>query len=86
MPTICVFFGIIVRMFYKFREPPQIDVQYQNYNAVIEISTGEIIEGKLPIRQMRLTLAWIEIHRDDLIANWELCHNGEAPVKLKPLR
>ena len=86
MPTISIFFGIIVRMLYRYTEAPHIHVQYQTYNAILDIATANVIEGKLPIRQARFAQAWVEIHKDDLIANWELCRCGEAPVKLKPLR
>ena len=85
MPTISIFFGLIIRMYYKDHQPPHIHVQYQDYNAVIDILTGNITEGKLQIRQLRFVQAWVEIHRDDLMANWELCRNGENPFKINPL-
>ncbi|MDR1023023.1 MAG: DUF4160 domain-containing protein, partial [Prevotellaceae bacterium] len=40
---------------------------------------GNLTEGDLPVRQMRLVQAWVEIHRDNLMADWELCRNGEEP-------
>ena len=86
MPTLSVFFGVIVRMLYRHAEAPHIHVQYQTYNAVIDIATANLIEGKLPIRQARFAQAWVEIHKDDLVASWELCRGGEAPLKIKPLR
>lgn len=42
--------------------------------------------GELPAKQQRLVEAWIEIHREELLANWELCQNGEPPFKIEPLR
>ena len=50
MPTISIFFGLIVRMYYKDHQPPHIHVQYQDYNAVIEVVTGNMTEGELPTR------------------------------------
>ena len=41
--------------------------------------------NKMPSRQIRMILAWIEIHRDELLADWELCQNGEKPFKIEPL-
>jgi hypothetical protein len=83
-----MFFGIIVRMYFAPKEhnPPHIHVYYQNFKATIEIDTCEIIDGNLPLRQLRLVLAWIEIHKDDLAANWKLCQNGEKPFQIEPLK
>ena len=86
MPTISIFFGLIIRMYYKDHQPPHIHVQYQDCNAVIDVLTGNMTEGKLPTRQLRFVQAWVEIHRDDLIADWELCRNSENPFKIEPLR
>jgi hypothetical protein len=47
MPTIAMFFGIIIRMYYAPKEhnPPHIHVFYQDSKAVIDINTGEVREG-----------------------------------------
>ena len=41
--------------------------------------------GNLPRKQLRLVQAWIELHRDELMADWELSVNGEEPYKITPL-
>jgi hypothetical protein len=88
MPTISMFFGIIIRMYYAPKEhnPPHIHAYYQDTKATFKIDDGTIIEGQLPIRQFRLIQAWIEIHKDELIADWELCQNGEKPFQIEPLK
>ncbi len=88
MPTISMFFGIVIRMYYAPKEhnPPHIHVYYQDVTASIEINTGEVLKGELPTRQTRMVQAWIEIHREDLLANWKLCQNKEQPFKIEPLR
>jgi len=86
MPTISIFFGLIIRMYYKDHQPPHIHVQYQSNNAVIDILTGNMTEGNLSTPQLRYVQAWVEIHRDDLFANWELCRNGESPFKIDALK
>ena len=88
MPTLSMFFGIIIRMYYAPKEhnPPHIHAYYQNYKTVIDINTCEIIEGEIPPRQLRLIIAWIEIHREDLLADWKLCQNGEKPFAIEPLK
>ncbi len=44
------------------------------------------MEGELPSKQLRLVAAWIEIHRDELLADWALCQNGEKPFAIEPLK
>ena len=83
-----MFFGIIIRMYYALKEhnPPHIHVYYQEYISVVDISNFELLEGELPTRQIRLVTAWIEIHKDELIADWKLCQNGEKPFSIEPLK
>ncbi len=88
MPTISMFFGIIIRMYYAPKEhnPPHIHVYYQDMKASFGLIEGELIDGKLPKKQSKLIEAWIEIHREELLANWELCQNGEKPFLIEPLK
>lgn len=65
---------------------PHIDAQYAEHEAIIGIDDGEILEGSLPKPKMRLVQAWIEIHRDDLLANWKMAVEGQQPFKIDPLR
>ena len=75
-------------MYYTPKEhnPPHIHTYYQDSVATINILDNEIIEGQIPLRQLRLVQAWIEIHKEDLFANWELCQNGEKPFQIEPLK
>lgn len=88
MPTLSMFYGIIIRMYYAPKEhnPPHIHVYYQDFISVIDIQTFELMQGDIPPKQLRLVLAWIEIHKDELIADWELCQNGEKPFSIEPLK
>lgn len=87
MPAISMFYGILVRMFFAPKEhnPPHIHTYYQGKIAVFDIQHGNLITGEMPLRQTRLIPAWIEIYREELLANWELCQNGERPFTIKPL-
>jgi len=51
----------------------------------LNIDDGEILTGTLPRKQLRLVQAWIELHQDELIADWELAIAGEQPYKIAPL-
>ena len=88
MPTISMFYGIIIRMYCSPNEhnPPHIHAYYQEHKATINITTAEIIEGHLPTKQTKLVLAWTEIHKEELLANWELYSKGQMPFKIEPLK
>lgn len=84
-----MFYGIIIQLFFfddERHHKPQIHARYNAYKASIEIETAEIIEGKIPNRQLRLVQAWIEIHRDELVADWALAVEGDTPFKIEPLK
>lgn len=89
MPVISTFYGIIILMFYfdnKRHYRPHIHAQYGEFEAIISIDDGEVLEGDLPKSRMRLVQAWIEIHKDELARNWRLAATGQKPSKIEPLR
>lgn len=88
MPIISMFYGIIIRMFLidnKQHGLPHIHAKYAEFEASVSISEGEILAGELPRKQLRLVQAWIELHRDELMADWDLAVSGENPYKIDPL-
>ena len=88
MPTISMFYGIIIRMYFAPGEhsPPHFHVYYNEYRATVNIRTCELLAGDLPKRQAKLALAWAELHQEELLANWKLVMNGEDPFKIQPLQ
>ena len=89
MPTISMFYGLIIRMYFfdnQQHHMPHIHVVYQDDEAVIEIPTANVLEGKLPKAKLKLVTAWVEIHQDELMADWQLALNGESVFKIEPLR
>ena len=88
MPTISMFYGILVRMFFRDSEKhhvPHIHADYQGKVAVYSILDGSLLAGELPPNKHKLVVAWIEIHRDDLRADWELAVNCKKPFPIKGL-
>ncbi len=88
MPIISMFYGIIIRLYLldnKHHDLPHIHARYAEYEASVAIEDGEILSGDLPRKQLRLVQAWIELRRDELLADWELAVSGEAPYKIAPL-
>ncbi len=53
---------------------------------MIAIPDGEVLEGSIQKSKMKLVQAWIEIHRDDLMADWDLAVNGQELFKIDPLK
>lgn len=89
MPTISMFYGIIVAMYYLDQarhKCPHIHVKYQEHEVVLEIPGGDILEGAIPGNKLKLVQAWVEIHRDELMADWQLAVSGQQPYKIDPLR
>jgi hypothetical protein len=89
MPVISVFYGIIIQMYFfdnKQHHLPHIHARYQGKDAVFNIETAEVLEGKVPPKQTRLIQAWVEIHKEDLMADWELAVSGQQVFQIDPLR
>ena len=76
MPTISMFYGIIIRMYYDDHNPPHFHAFYGDYKAIFNFE-GELVEGNLPKTKIKLITAWTLIHKDELLANWELAKNSE---------
>ena len=88
MPTISMFYGILIRMYAGDSEhnPPDFHAVYQEFDAIIDIATCEIIKGDFPKKQQKMVLAWAEIHKDELLADWELSKRGETLFRIEPLK
>ena len=89
MPVISMFYGIIVAIYFmanRRHKQPHFHAKFQEHEVVVGIPAGEILEGSLPGPKMKLLLAWVEIHQDELMADWELASKGENPYKIEPLR
>ena len=85
MPTISMFLGIIIRMYYDEHNPPHFHAEYNEFKASIDIRLLEISEGSLSARQAKMVLGWSALHQEALLANWKLAEDGETLFKIKPL-
>ena len=89
MPVISLFQGLIIYMFYldnKQHKLPHIHVKYNDQNAVYSIPDGNLLEGSLPSAKEKLILAWIELRKEDLMADWQLAVSGQNIFKIDPLK
>jgi uncharacterized protein with FMN-binding domain len=89
MAVIAMFYGIIISMYYfdtRQHHQPHIHVKYQNEEVVLAIPDGEVLEGSLKANKMKLVQAWIEIHQEELMADWALASQGEQIFRIDPLK
>ena len=86
MPAISRFFGIVIAMYFDDHGPPHFHARHAEGSAKVRIDTLEVIESSLGRRQLRLILAWAELHQQELSANWRRARAGETLRQVKPLR
>jgi hypothetical protein len=82
-----MFYGIIVNMYPEFggqHNTPHLHARYSGNEVVVALD-GTVLEGSIPSSKMKLLLAWMEIHKDELAANWELLSNKDSHFKIAPL-
>jgi len=84
MPVISRFLGIIIAMYWDDHFPPHFHAKYGEFEITLNILTG-VIEGKFPKRALRHVIEWYELHKDELMEDWELCQNKEMPRQIEPL-
>ena len=85
MPEISLFYGIRITMYYNDHNPPHFHAEYAGRKALVDVQSGCILLGALPARQLKLVLAWNELHRDELMQNCELSKSGRPLNRIAPL-
>jgi len=86
MPTISMFYGIFIQMFWNDHAPTHFHARYGEFKGIINIRTLKMIEGNLPRRALNLILDWAELHQTELLTNWELCAQKQNPNPIEPLK
>ena len=89
MPTISMFYGILILMYFyddKKHSCPHIHAEYGEHQASIAIDDGSVLAGSLPQAKMKLVQAWVEIHRENLLADWKLAVAGEPVFRIDPIK
>jgi hypothetical protein len=85
MPTISMFFGIVIRMYYGDHAPAHFHAFYQGHEALIAIETTEVIAGELPRRALELVFDWTELHQQQLTENWSRAKEHTPLDNIEPL-
>jgi hypothetical protein len=86
MPTISRFFGLTIAMYFDDHEPAHFHARAAEHSAKIRVDTLEVIVSDLPRRELRLVLAWAEMHADELGENWRRAREGATLKEIEPLR
>lgn len=85
MPTISVFYGIIVQMYWADHGPPHFHALYAEHEVVIDIQTLAVRQGTMPPRALQLIREWAIQHRTELLEDWALCTRRQPLRKIPPL-
>jgi hypothetical protein len=85
MPTISIFYGIYIMMYFRDHAPPHFHASYGAHEALIDIRSGAVISGSLPRSELKLVQQWAADHKDELLQNWNLCRSNQHPNQIAPL-
>ena len=85
MPEISRFFGIVVTMYYRDHALPHFHAKYGEQRISVAIEDARLLSGDFPGRAMALVLEWLELHRDELLANWKLAQERKPLIRIDPL-
>ena len=88
MPEVSRFYGIIIKMLFNDNDKhhkPHVHVYYGENQASIALD-GELLQGKLPLKQYRMVVGWMAIHEDELYAAWNNAVRQMSFEKIEPLK
>jgi Domain of unknown function (DUF4160) len=85
MPRICSFYGIVIAMYYREHGVPHFHALYGEYEISIAIESLEGLNGEFPPRALRLVKRWANLHREELLKNWDLAEQGRVLESIDPL-
>jgi hypothetical protein len=86
MPIISEFFGIKIYMYWNEHFPEHFHAEYGKFKILVAIQEGSVLKGAFPAKQLKLVLAWCEIHKGELMNNWLSAREHGKMEKIEPLR
>ena len=84
MPEISRFYGIVITMNFNDHNPPHFHAIYQDYEISIDIKTG-VVNGNMSKRALKMIFEWSDIHKDELLKNWQLAQDRKTLLKIDSL-
>ena len=85
MPLVSEFFGIKIYVYWEDHMPPHFHAQYEEYSVQINIEEAVVLKGVFPVKQLKLVLAWCELHKEELVKNWKSAETNGNIVSIEPL-
>ncbi len=86
MPTICIFRGIKICLYWNDHMPPHFHALYGGDEVIVSIEELEVLEGSLPPKQLKMLLGWAAFRQDELRDNWKLAENKQELFSIDPLK
>ena len=86
MPRLSEFYGIVIYMYWQDHRPAHFHAIYGEYEALVRIDDGSFLRGDLPRAARRLVDEWLDLHRDELLANWQRAQVLEPLLPIEPLQ
>ena len=84
MPVVSEFEGIEICLYFDDHMPPHFHAWYGEYKMIVNIKDG-VVKGEMPGRALRMILEWLDLHRDELMDNWNRAQQGAPLLKIAPL-
>jgi hypothetical protein len=84
MPEISRFLGIVIGIFYSEHGVAHFHAVYGEHEISVEIESSAI-HGEFPARALSLVLEWANLHKQELIENWQLARHGQPLKRVAPL-
>jgi hypothetical protein len=57
-------------MYFNEHNPPHVHVKYNEFRAVMDIQTFNVLAGSLPARVRGVVEEWLELHQNELLEMW----------------
>lgn len=86
MPTICMFRGIKICIYYNDHLPPHFHASYGSDEVLVSIQEIEVLEGSLPSKQLKMLLGWAAFRQEELMENWELAKAKQELFPIEPMK
>ena len=85
MPTISMFRGIRITMYWADYMPPHFHATYGGEEVIVSIKDVEVLDGTLPNKQLKMLLGWAAMRQDQLMDNWDLAEKKQELFPIEPL-
>ena len=86
MPTLSLFYGVVIRIFYDDHSPPHFHAVYGDHELLVSIDPITILRGNAPARVESMVLERAALHQGELREDWGLCAALKPPNPVAPLQ